>query len=310
MNSTVSRLLTIGFAISVVSTINSSTARSENHKSPCDMAKYYTIKLDNGVVSGSGIIFKKYKDQYFILTTAHLLIKETRKYKVYTSDRRSYSASILTSFDKALKNKGEVNDLAILKFRSKRNYTIAELSVNNIDSSNQNVFAAGFPIKNELNPQSKDLGFVCDGGKISVFLSKPMEEGYQIGYYIDIEKGMSGGPLINNEGKVIGINGKQSHPITAKSYRFYKYRDGSKVDASLDLLFDSSWAIPTQTFLVAQKSLKLITVPPSSAKNTTFPLQKSPATPSPPSSENINPIIQRIPAGSPSPSRKIVPIMQ
>jgi S1-C subfamily serine protease len=218
-------------------------------RSSCYDAKTYTIKLVNGVISGSGVIIKNDKSNFYILTTAHLLTDNKVTYHIYTSDGKKHSASVVTRFDKVNKDNAIPNDLAILKFKSKEKYRVAKLMSDPHTFLDSPVFAAGYPIKDDLNGEVSDPGFVCnrDGERISVVLSESMKEGYQIGYCINIVRGMSGGPLFDSKGKVIGINAKRSYPLTAKNRRLYKYQDGSEVDAPLDLLFSSSWAVPIQS---------------------------------------------------------------
>jgi S1-C subfamily serine protease len=78
-------------------------------------------------------------------------------------------------------------------------------------------------------------------------LGKALEGGYQIGYTNELKKGMSGGPLLNRWGEVVGINGKHAYPLwNAPSI----YQDGSQVRPALNEAIDRySWAIPVRTLL-------------------------------------------------------------
>jgi len=67
---------------------------------------------------------------------------------------------------------------------------------------------------------------------------------------------MSGGPLLNQWGKVVGINGKHAYPLWDAPSVF---QDGSQACPSLQKSIDrTSWAIPIETLVqLAPTSIKL-----------------------------------------------------
>lgn len=65
-----------------------------------------------------------------------------------------------------------------------------------------------------------------------------------MGYTNDIFKGMSGGPLFNAQGQLIGVNGKHKYPLWGNTYIF---KDGSTPSEGIRAQMDhSSWAVPVQ----------------------------------------------------------------
>ncbi len=186
---------------------------------------------------GSGIILKKQGSIYTVLTNAHVLQAGKPPYRIQTPDGQIYTAkNVETRQIASLQG----NDLALLQFRSTiRAYTVPSLGAK--PAVGDEVFAAGFPSTGE---QSKDKGFAFTNGKVSLVLQLALKGGYQVGYTNNIEKGMSGGPLLNRQGQVVGVNGKHAYPLwDAPSV----LADGSEADPALhQKIIRLSWAVPIE----------------------------------------------------------------
>ena len=196
------------------------------------LAESISVHIVSGNSQGSGILIEKQDGFYTVITNAHV-IEQEGKHIIRTHDGHTHKAKMLFNF-----NQGELgDDLAVLQFHSEEKYTIATLNLNPLTEKEQ-VFAAGFPSSNN------DL-LVLEGN-VSLVLDRPLKRGYQVGYSIDVQEGMSGGALLNSKGTVIGINGKHSYPLFGDK-EFYK--DGSEVKKPKQLLKESSWAIPVNTLV-------------------------------------------------------------
>lgn len=212
----------------------------------CYLAESITVRIlsTDRLVQGSGtLVYKQVQGQgwrYGLLTNAHVVL-EKNSLIIQTQDDRSYPAQVIHSF--ARSSSGD--DLALLQFDSPVTYNLAILGTGSSLKSGDSVLSAGFPL---LAEPSNSRGFACMAGSVSLVLDREMRQGYQIGYYVDVQKGMSGGPLINSQGEVVGINGKHSHPLPfgTGNQNPYEYKDGTLVSQSQELLESSSWAIPIE----------------------------------------------------------------
>jgi S1-C subfamily serine protease len=211
-----------------------------------DLAQTFTVKVLSKDTWGSGVILYKQGRVYTVLTTEHILV-EGDAHRIQTSDGHLYRANWLQTVHL------NGNDLALLQFQStNESYPVASLDTSYTLTVGDQVFAAGF--SSEAEP-SNQKGFVYTTGQISFLPEQAFEGGYQIGYTNRVEKGMSGGPLLNYQGKLIGINGMDKYPLWGNPYVF---KDGSVPSTEVQQQMRRlSWAIPMQTFVeLAPDSLK------------------------------------------------------
>lgn len=203
-------------------------------------AEQITVKVVSGENSGSGILIARQGNIYRVITNAHVLLfgKQTQSYQIQTPDGQIYPAKIANQYN------FQKYDLGVLEFESEAEYEIVMLSSLPFPNIGEAVYAAGFPYKSDT---SSNDNFTFTTGTVSLITDLSFRGGYQIGSSNDVEKGMSGGPLFNAQGQIVGINGRHKYPAWGNPYIF---EDGTVASAEQkEEMSQSSWAIPIQTFL-------------------------------------------------------------
>ncbi|MBW4643814.1 MAG: serine protease [Goleter apudmare HA4340-LM2] len=196
-------------------------------------AQAITVKVKSKEFLGSGILWRKQNSTYTVVTNAHVLRAGDAPYHIQTPDGRVYVATVPKNI------KFGKNDLAILQFRSTdKTYKVS--SIGSQPMVGDEVFASGF--YTELEAEKQRFAFTT--GKVSLLLPKALIGGYQIGYSNEIQKGMSGGPLLNRRGEVVGVNGMQANPLWDAPSTFI---DGSQANQALhEQINRLSWAVNTE----------------------------------------------------------------
>ncbi len=213
-----------------------------NHVSEAELeelAQAVTVRVfseDNSLGrGGSGVLIRREGKQYTVVTNHHVLSNSSLHYQVQTTNGSFYPAEIL-AFSKS------ENDLALLTFDSPdRSYRVLSLQAEVRGKIGDSILVGGFPFNDNLTQSPKCL---LTQGEIVMILPRALVGGYQIGYTNVLRNGMSGGPLLNQDGELIGIHGLGKNPIFGNPYVF---KDGSSVsEAEWQKMNRLSWGIPVQ----------------------------------------------------------------
>jgi tetratricopeptide (TPR) repeat protein len=174
-----------------------------------DIAEAITVKIATTDGNGSGILLQKQGDVYTILTAAHVVKNGRASYTITTPDGRTYPP-ISNSIRRY---QGDV-DLAVLKFRSSATYKLAELGDSNVLKGGMDIYVAGFPLPTAVITESI---FFFREGKVTANSKQSFKNGYSLVYSNDTLPGMSGGPVLNTDGKVVGVHGKGDREINSST---------------------------------------------------------------------------------------------
>ncbi|ACK69493.1 peptidase S1 and S6, chymotrypsin/Hap [Gloeothece citriformis PCC 7424] len=217
-------------------------------RSVLDIAQQVTVRILSDKNSGSGVIIGRKGQTYLVLTNHHVIANSSHKtYQILSADGVTHQGTLLSS------SSSNSLDVAFLQFTSDRSYQVAQIGNSQQLTVGEPLLAVGFPNWYSPNPSrienTRSWGnraFTSSWGTVGMLLNKTIEDGYQLGYTNDIKGGMSGGPIFNKEGKLVGINGLMKSPTQgSKAIRF---SDGTTASTEQsEKILSLNWGIPITT---------------------------------------------------------------
>lgn len=161
------------------------------------------VNSSNGQ-NGSGVIISRDGDVYYVLTANHVTNKREDQngeiqYDVITHDKQAYEIDHST-----VKPVTNSLDLAIFEFVSDEDYPVATISDTELVETTP-VFVSGWQRPGTVNSNAATRQLTSS--RITTILAEPVYGGYQIGYDNTTLGGMSGGPVVDVEGRLVGIHG-------------------------------------------------------------------------------------------------------
>jgi len=225
---------------------------SVSERTNIDVAKIahlVTVRILSDSGAGSGVIVRRVGETYTVLTNDHVVAEtSTQNYKILTADGKTHVAKKVKSFQESQL------DVALVEFTSSQGYRVVEMENSQRLRLGDQVYAAGFPnwrwVKAKEIENTRKLGlqaFQLTEGKVGMLPQQSMKEGYQLGYTNDIAQGMSGGPVLNVGGKLVGINGRSKYPLAGIDA--FEFVDGSLPTQRWFRKMEAlSWGIPVGVF--------------------------------------------------------------
>lgn len=161
------------------------------------IAKQVTVLID-GQNPGSGVIIGRNGSTYTVLTAFHV-VATPDEYDIVTPTDQRYTLDY-----KTVKQLPGV-DLALLTFKSNKAYKVANLGNSTQIQEGRPIYVAGFP----QPTQAINLSiYRFTEGRLTANSSKPLADGYALVYNNSTRPGMSGGPVLDDKGALVGIHGR------------------------------------------------------------------------------------------------------
>jgi tetratricopeptide (TPR) repeat protein/S1-C subfamily serine protease len=191
------------------------------------------IKLQQHGSVGSGVIIDRKGDLYTLVTNGHVVCGEnTKKHKLCAGipTSETYNLNLADGKQYVVKASnvkliGGNLDLAIIQFRSSRNYAMAKVAAPGRLKADDVVYTAGFPFEQP--------GFEFGEGKAIAVVNKRLQGdrgGYTIIYNAPTLRGMSGGGVFDSSSQLVAIHG-QGDRFTKNT----EIDDKSRVDSKIGL---------------------------------------------------------------------------
>ncbi|MEG4406976.1 tetratricopeptide repeat-containing serine protease family protein [Microcoleus sp. MON2_D5] len=160
-----------------------------------------TVQINSSLGDGSGVIIAKTGKTYTVLTVNHVVEKADVKYTVRTSKGKNYQATSVTRLQTAETDP----DLAVVKFESPEEYPVATIADSDQAVIGTQIFVYGYPATGGLFGAEREPEL-----SPGLVTSRPgnRPEGYTLRYQAVTWSGMSGGPVFDSEGRVIGLHGQ------------------------------------------------------------------------------------------------------
>ena len=164
-----------------------------------DIAKTVTVRID-GANTGSGVIIEQQGQHYTVLSNWHVVspANKTRVFKIQTVDKRTH----LATAHKIIRI-GNL-DLATLEFQSKYRYSVVAIGNSDRLTEGDTLYVSGWA---DPSPQLPDRAYQFLVGNLSGRIDRP-RDGYALIYTVSALPGMSGGPVLDARGNLVGINGR------------------------------------------------------------------------------------------------------
>ncbi len=190
---------TVTVAALVITQAN--TVLAKTAQEVAEIAELVTVQINSTLGDGSGVIIAKSGQKYTVLTVNHVVQDKNTEYSIRTHDGENHRVTGVTR----LQSNNTEPDLAVVEFESNLEYKVATLGNSEQAVIGAQIYVYGYPATGGLTGSEREPelspGLVTSRPK-----SRP--EGYNLRYQAVTWSGMSGGPVFDAVGRVVGLHGQ------------------------------------------------------------------------------------------------------
>ncbi|MDJ1181605.1 S1 family peptidase [Roseofilum casamattae] len=235
-----------------------------------EIARTTVVQIQPTIAApGSGVVIGRYRQRgrnvYVVLTAAHVVQHSDDIYNIITplprdGSKRRQKIAIRPRDIQKLPDL----DLAIVRFRSDRDYDTATLGDSDFTTEGAGVYIAGFPNPGEairrrvfqftssLVSSRLDQEILVEGEEED----GPLPGGYAIVYTNVTRAGMSGGPVFDVAGRVIGIHGMGDAERIVGTDPNAKPGQEARASRTVNIKTGFNLGIPIRAFLEAMPNAR------------------------------------------------------
>ena len=171
-----------------------------------NLARAVTVRIETPGASGSGVIIERNGNTYTVLTAQHVLAGLGGNEEAYVipaaDETKSYRLN--NSSIRTLPQNLDI-DLAIVQFESRETYQVARLGDSSTVNLGSESYVSGYPLPSAAIDK---IALRFTDGIINAVPTETFEKGYGLVYNNNTVAGMSGSPVFNAQGDIIGIHGR------------------------------------------------------------------------------------------------------
>ncbi|MGB3534956.1 MAG: trypsin-like peptidase domain-containing protein [Microcoleaceae cyanobacterium] len=194
-------LLTSTAALTMVVMLPTSAIATKTPQQVAEIAAPITVQVNSALGDGSGVIIAKNGNIYSVLTVNHVVEDPEESYRIQTQAGETYPVTNVVE----LQADETEPDLAVIQFESTQEYPVATLGNSDQAVIGAQIYVYGYPATGGLTGAQREPelspGLVTSRPK-----SRP--EGYTLRYQAVTWSGMSGGPVFDGEGRLVGLHGQ------------------------------------------------------------------------------------------------------
>ena len=183
----------------VLSLASSQLSLAKSVKDIRQIARRITVRITTQGPPGSGVLIKRNDNIYTVLTAAHVIKNSNPGEEAYVETYDGETHLLATQMMQV----GAKADIAIATFTSDNSYRVTDIGKFKDLGILDDIYVGGYPLADQaisVSTITLTRGEVASVGQF--------EDGYGFSYTAVTKAGMSGGPVLDREGRLIGIHGR------------------------------------------------------------------------------------------------------